>query len=426
MSRRSLVSLACLVSLVAPAATAAPFPGEILASAAVEVPSDVFSCGTGDTPCDLRVRTYSALDPSDFFGSANPVDGYPRYNTTRRRYLADPQLTGNYPASGQVLGQAWFSIWDGVTNPETFDHVGYYGAQSQVVNFGELGNSTSVTCLPVVSQQACFLALASLRSHDIDGYGPAGRAVRAGGLAPIPRPTPVSVTSSSVQFTWEEAAAATANDDAPFPIEGYELLLAVRDRFDRVGPSAVELALLDSGSALLDPTPGTFIPYGTTEFELAASDPVLAGFDPATQSIVAVLRLVYVGGVTSSAFSANSYPAVLGSPTALVTTFAGRFVVDRVVLDWSMNGLAGLQGFNVLRSTREGGPYYPVLSEDIAVEGISSSFTVTDRLDARGTPRTPSGRMFYRLEITGLDGARTLVEPIAVDVSGFRRSPAQR
>ena len=143
MSRRTLVSLAGLISFMTPMATAAPLPGEILASAAVEVPSDMFACGSGDTPCGLRVRTYGALDPNDFFGSANPVDGYPRYAPVRRRYLADPQLTGNYPASGATLGQAWFSIWDGVTSPETFEHVGYYGAQSQIVNFGELGNSTA-------------------------------------------------------------------------------------------------------------------------------------------------------------------------------------------------------------------------------------------------------------------------------------------
>jgi len=426
VSRRTLVSLAGLITLLTPTVTAAPLPGEILAAAAVEVPSDIFACGAGDTPCGLRVRTYSALDPSDFYGSANPVDGYPRYAPNRRRYLADPQLTGNYPASGQVLGQPWFAIWDGVTNPETFDHVGYYGAQSQVVNFGELGNSTSVTCLPVISQQACFFALTAPRSQDLDGYGPSGRALRSGGLAPIPRPTPISVGPSSVRFVWEEASAVTANDNAPFPVEGYELLLAVRDRFDRVGPSATELAVLDSSSALLDPTPGEFIPYGTTEFELSASDPVLADFDPETQSLVGVIRLVYAGGVSSDVLSANSFPVVLGPSTALVTSFNGRFLADRVVLGWSMNGLAGLQGFNILRSTRAGGPFYPVLSQDVPVDGLGSSFAVTDRLDQRSTLRSPSGQMYYRLELNGLDGTRTLLDPIAVDVSGFRRSAAQR
>ena len=119
-------------------------------------------------------------------------------------------------------------------------------------------------------------------------------------------------------------------------------------------------------------------------------------------------------------------PPELAPPTALVTAFNGRFLVDRVVLDWSMNGLAGLQGFNILRSTRAGGPFYPVLSQEVPVDGLDSSFAVTDRLDQRSTPRTPSGQMYYRLELNGLDGTRTLLDPIAVDVSGFRRSAAQR
>jgi hypothetical protein len=201
--RKTAFLLAAAV-LLTPGAAAAQSAGEIVGSTIIQVPADVFQCGRGTSPCNLRVRIYNELDPTDFFGASNPVDGYPRYGALGR-YIGDSQLTGNYPSWAGIYDLNWFAVWDGVLNPERFDHVGYYGAQSQVVSFSELGNNGTVNCLPVVAQTACFLALSSGVGNDLSAFAPAGAVLRSGGLSPIPRPTVVSVSPAAIEYAWEEA-----------------------------------------------------------------------------------------------------------------------------------------------------------------------------------------------------------------------------
>jgi hypothetical protein len=421
--RKLLILLAAAV-LLTPSAVYAQSAGEIIGSAVIQVPSDLFECGKGDSPCGLRSRTYNELDPTDFFGAANPVDGYPRYGRAGR-YFGDPQLTGNYPSTVGVFDLNWYSVWDGVTNPGRFDHVGYYGAQSQIVSFGELGNNTSPTCLPVVGQTACFLALWSELGNDLQGFGPAGRVARSGGLSPIPRPNVVYSSHSELQFAWEEAAAATVNDGAPHPILGYKLYFLAVGGDERLGPSEADLLAAESTGDLMDATPGTFIPRTTTSFTLSASDPLLGSFDPASQRVVAVIRIVYAHEVMSDHFSANSFPALFTDPVEMIREFQALRLRQRVILTWKTDGLAGIRSFNILRSTQVGGPYHPIDRRDIEVDGVQGSYVAVDNLNRRAPVRASAGSVFYRLEVTTVDGNRHFLDPVEVDVSSGLRAPGR-
>ncbi|MFQ5669462.1 MAG: hypothetical protein ACE5HD_02955 [Acidobacteriota bacterium] len=408
-----------------PISSRAQNPGEIVTAAVVQVPSDLFNCGRGKQPCNLRVRTYSELDPTDFFGAANPVDGYPRYSKLGQ-YRSDGQLTGNYPSASGFLDLNWFAVWDGVIRPDSFDHVGFYGGQSQVVSFGEVGNSNSTTCLPVVAQTACFFALAFNGGNDLQEFGPGGAEGRLGGLSPIPRPQPVFSDPSRVDFAWEEANAATVNDGAPFPILGYKLFFAARDLTDRVGPTETELEQAEVQGTLIDATPGTFIPRTTTSFSLAANDPVLASFDAATQSLVAVIKIVYAHEVLSTHFSANAFPARFVDPGQQVIDFHARLNRNRVTLTWRMSSLAGIRGFNILRSGQAEGAYHPIDRVDIPVNGVQGTFVAVDRLRRSAPVRDTREMLFYRLEITSLDGSRSFLAPLGVDLNQARRGDGSR
>ena len=417
--RKLLILLAAAI-LFTPSAVYAQSAGEIIGSAVIQVPGDLFECERGEDACDLRVRTYNELDPTDFFGAANPVDGYPRYGRAGR-YFGDTQLTGNYPSSSGVFDLNWYSVWDGVTNADRFNHVGYYGAQSQVVSFGELGNNTSPTCLPVVGQTACFLALWSETGNDLQGFGPGGRVARSGGLSPIPRPNVFSSSPSELQFAWEEAAASTINDGAPHPILGYKLYFLAVGGDERLGPSEADLLAAESQANLIDATPGTIIPRTSPSFTLSATDPLLAGFDPATQRVVAVIRLVYAHDVMSTHFSANSFPALFADPVDMVRDFEALRLRQRVILSWRTDGLAGIRSFNILRAGQIDGPYHPIDRHDIDVNGVQGSYVAVDQLNRRAPLRASATSAFSRLEVTTLDGSRHLLGPLEVEISGGRR-----
>lgn len=407
------------VALLAPATGFAQFSGEIVGSAVLGQDGDIFQCGHGFEPCNLKVRIYNEIDPTDFHGAANPVDGFPSFRK-RGLYLADSQLSGNYPSTVGLTDLNWYAVWDGVTNPDRFDHVGYFGAQSQVVSFGELGNSTSSTCLPVVASTACFLALTVDSGNDLSGFGPAGAIVRSGGLSPIPRPTVSFSDSGNIDFIWEEASALSINDGAPNPIQGYNLYFMTQDRSRRLGPSESDLVSAEALGTLIDATPGTFLPLNTTSFTLAAGDPILAGFNPATQRLVAAIKLVYAEDVASSFFSANSYPAAFQSQAAQVTGLRGRLDRRRVVLDWQAESLAGVDSFNLLRASQAEGPYHPISRNNIQVSGMQGNFVSVDNLSRRMPERT-SDSLFYRLEVTALDGSRSYTDPVEVNIRDLRR-----
>jgi hypothetical protein len=421
---RKLLTLLAAAVLFTPSAVYAQSAGEIIGSAVIQVPSDLFECGQGGSPCGLRNRAYNELDPTDFFGAANPVDGYPRYGR-KGRYIGDAQLTGNYPSAMGLFDLNWYSVWDGVTNADRFNHVGYYGAQSQVVTHGELGNNMSQTCLPVVGQTACFLALWSQTGNDLQGFGPAGRVARSGGVSPIPRPTVVYASRSELQFAWEEAAAATVHDGAPHPVLGYKLYFLAVGGDERLGPSETDLWAAEALGDLIDATPGTVIPRTTTSYTLSATDPLLAGFDAATQRVVAVIRMVYAYDVLSTHFSANSFPAVFTNPVDMIRDFEALRLRQRVILSWRTDGQAGIRSFNVLRSGQIDGPYHPVDRHDIEIDGVQGSYVTVDRLTRRAPMRASASSAFYRLEVTTLDGNRHFLDPVEVDISGGRRGQSR-
>ncbi|TDI35242.1 MAG: hypothetical protein E2P03_01620 [Acidobacteria bacterium] len=416
---KKFLMLFAAAALLVPAAGFAQTSGEIVGSTVLGQEGDIFQCGRGLDPCNLHVRIYNEVDPTDFLGAANPVDGFPAYRK-RKFYQADSQLTGNYPSSLGLTDLNWFAVWDGVTNQDRFDHVGYFGAQSQVVSFGELGNSTSSTCLPVVSSTACFLALAYESGNDLDGFGPAGAISRLGGLSPIPRPTVWFSDSGNIDFIWEEAAALSINDGAPNPVKGYKLYFMAQDRSRRLGPSESELRSAEALGNLIEATPGMFLPLSTTSFTLAAGDPVLAGFDPAGQRLVAAIRLVYAQDVASTFFSANSYPVTFQSQASQVSGLRGRLERHRIVLDWQADSLAGVGSFSLLRASQSEGPYHPITRQNIQVSGMQGNFVAVDILSRR-MPERASNSLFYRLEVTALDGSRTYTDPVEVDITELRR-----
>jgi hypothetical protein len=416
---KKFLMLFAVAAFMAPAAGFGQASGEIVGSAALGQTGDIFQCGRGKSACNLQVRLFNEIDPTDQFGLGNPVDGYPAYRV-KGLYEADPQLTGNYPSAAGLTDLNWYAIWDGVVQPNRFDHVGYYGAQSQVISFGELGNSTSANCLPVVSQTACFMALSLNNGNDLDAHGQSGSALRHGGLSPIPRPTVTFSDSSSIDLVWEEAAAFNVNDGAPNPIQGYKLYFAVMTASRRLGPSENELAAEESAGNLIDATPGTFLPKSTTSFTLNAGDPQLAGFDPATQHLVATIKLVYAHDVSSSYFSGNSYSVSFQQPQSRVEGLRGRLNKRSVVLDWRADSLAGIAGFSVMRAGQAGGPYHPIDREDIQVSGMQGSFVAVDQMDRR-MPDRSSRSLYYRLEVTALDGSRTYTAPVAVNIQPLRR-----
>ena len=416
---KKFLMLFAVAAAMAPAAGFAQSAGEIVGSAALGQTGDIFQCGRGNDPCNLSVRIYNEVDPTDFYGAANPVNGFPRYRN-RGMYQADSQLTGNYPSTVGLTDLNWYALWDGVTAPDRFDHVGYFGAQSQVVSYGELGNQTSTTCLPVVSTTACFLALSSESGNDLNGFGPAGSVKRSGGLSPIPRPTVTYSDSSSIDFAWEEAAAFSANDGAPSPIQGYKLYFAVQDAGRRFGPSESQLASEESLGNLIDATPETILPLSTTSFTLDAGNPLLSGFNPNSQRLVAVIKMVYAEDVTSRFFSANSYTTTFQSPAAQVGGLRGRLNRHKVILDWQADSLAGVASFSVLRASQEAGPYHPIDRKDMSVNGMQGSFVAVDNLSRR-MPDRSSQSLYYRLEVNALDGSRSYTDPVEVNIEAFRR-----
>jgi hypothetical protein len=417
---KKFLMLFAIAALVAPASGFGQSAGEIIGSAALGQAGDFFQCGRGKKACNLQVRMFNEVDPTDQQGLANPVDGNPGYRV-KGFYVADSQLTGNYPSSLGLTDLNWYAVWDGVHEPKRFDHVGFYGAQSQVISYGELGNTTSANCLPVVSQTACFMALTYANGNDLDNHGPAGAVARRGGLSPIPRPTVTYSDSSNIDLIWEEAAAFSVNDGAPNPIQGYKLYFAVQSKDRRLGPSENELASEEALGNLIDATPGTFLPRTTTIFTLSSSDPQLAGFDPANERLVASIKLVYAHDVPSSYFSGNSYPVTFDLPNGRVDGFRGRLNKRTVVLDWRADSLAGIASFSVMRAGQAGGPYHPIDREDIQVSGMQGSFVAVDELSRR-MPDRSSRSLYYRLEVTALDGSRTYTEPVAVNIQPLRRS----
>ncbi|MFQ5669518.1 MAG: thrombospondin type 3 repeat-containing protein [Acidobacteriota bacterium] len=264
-------------------------PGEILQAYVLDVPSDVFGC-RGEGTCNLRYRMYHLLTGTPVINSSASLDGRARYAPKRRGYRTGATVSGNFPGALGVLDLPFFNVWDGVIQPGSAKHAGYYGVQSQLVHFGETGNSARPNCNqpdqpgPVM---ACFEPLTSITSSVTLSNG-----LRSiGGLAPIPVPQVVSQSAGTIRLRWQRAVAVTAIDGAPEGIAGYRLYV-----YPGENPNQAALNQARLVAELASPAEISVV--------INSDNPALDGVSQATFA----LRLVYVGNLESLFFSANSKP----------------------------------------------------------------------------------------------------------------------
>jgi hypothetical protein len=261
--------------------------GEILLAVVLDVPGDTFGCGEGTAPCGLHYRIFNGLTGAAEVNERGRLDGHPRYRSKAGRYETDAGISGNYPSVAGRYDVPFFVVWDGVTQPSSPGHVGYYGTQSQIVRHGEVGDSRVLNCASGMQSGACFEPLSSATTGQFlrSGIGPVG------GLAPIPVPEVASSNETRIMVGWEVARGMTVVDGAPPGVTGYRLY-AFRGRgpSDRALASSTQVA--ESGSLM------------ETRAEVPTDHPALVG----AQEVTFALKLVYQGGLESLYFSANSEP----------------------------------------------------------------------------------------------------------------------
>jgi hypothetical protein len=282
-----------LVAVLGVGTAPAQLFNELMRGAILNVPTDMFGCGTvGTTPCGLRYRTYSGSVPSEVNSPANPADGIPRYGIANTRYVSDTVSTANYPLSAALgAGGQWFTVWDGLTGGGTAAHAGWYGGQSQKVNNFELGNSLSLNCLPVTSQEACFAALNTAGGGNNTNRADGSALNRVGGISPIPCPQIDANNLDSIDLSWEQADNTTSRDGAASAVVGTRLYV-LRD--PTAAPTDGDLS---SGAVAV----GDF-GAGTTSANVSRADAALAsGTGYAFANTV-----LYAGGKESFNFSCNS------------------------------------------------------------------------------------------------------------------------
>ncbi|MFQ5719183.1 MAG: hypothetical protein ACE5IK_06510 [Acidobacteriota bacterium] len=266
---------------------------EILVGTLGDMPSDVFNCGRkGIRPeCGLTYRYFCVDKPDEINSPALPADGIARYRPRLKIYMADAVHTGNFPGATSLgAGHAWNLVWDGIKDADSAEHIGYYAAVSQIVNYSELGNPLTSTCLPVTGQYACFGQFKADKGAAVQNT-PLGEIVPVGGLSPTPVPIIIRNGDDAVSLVWEQAAAAVSRDGAPLPIEGYHLYVYPDPVTPPTEPELQEAAI----------QVGDLIPVTTTSMDLARSDPALARL----VTFSAAIRVVYSGGVETLHFSAN-------------------------------------------------------------------------------------------------------------------------
>jgi len=261
---------------------------EIIRAASNGIGSDMFGCGSGNSSCDLGYKMYCDVDPSDTNGSANPSDGIPSYRTKAARYLADSQISGNYPVCGQSGGgNNWYTLWDGQTGGGTAAHAGWYGGQAQVLNYNEIGNSLSFNCLPVIAAEACFAALDERTAFNDTTLRDGSALSHVGGMSPVPAAQFVPLVDR-VRATWEEAVNQTIRDGAVPAIAGVDLYWMADD-------AGATDADWDANGQLL-----ASLPADGTHFDIVRGDDFLDD-----NVFMLATKVTYAGG-HSSFFSANS------------------------------------------------------------------------------------------------------------------------
>ena len=261
--------------------------GEVLRAYVLDTPGDPFGCAGTTSACSLGYRIYHTLGPIEINAPARPISGVPQYRPKLGAYATEAAHQANFPAARGKFPVPFFVAWDGVRDAGSPQHVGYYGVQSQIVNFGETGNPAQPGCLPGTGQEACFEPLSAALSGQVLRVGIAG----IGGLAPIPVPEVRSQSAELLEIGWEAARGFTTTDGAAAGIAGYRLYVWV----GRAPPS--ELALRDAAVAI-----GEFASMHGTRAQIPTRHPALAD----AEAVWLALKVVYAGGLESVYFSANS------------------------------------------------------------------------------------------------------------------------
>ena len=263
---------------------------EIIRAASNGVSSDFFGCGSGNSSCNLGYKVFCDVDPSDTNGSANPSDGIPSYRTKAARYLADAQISGNYPVCGQAgAGNNWYVLWDGHLDAGTAAHNGWYGGQAQVLNYNEIGNSLSFNCLPVIAAEACFAALDERTGFNDATLRDGSTLLHNGGMSPVPVPQ-FEALVDRIRASWEMAANNTIQDGAVSAIKAIDLYWMPDDA------NATDLDWAANGVLLAS------VPGDASHFDIGRGSPFL------DDNVYMMAAKVRYAGDHESFFSANSGP----------------------------------------------------------------------------------------------------------------------
>jgi hypothetical protein len=312
MRRRKILFSAVLVTILAGSLVYAqgivqPMQGQV--NRAGSPGEDIWTCGTFAAPtpddCQLHYEYWSDV----FSGEVNNgpgcpgtqcmVDGIPVYvlrgnppGSLRGDYRADQANIGDFEIAGKTAGENWYLSWFGEFNSGAVDHLGYYAAQSQIVDFGEFGDSRFFNCLGDLPL-ACFTPPGPPNSPV-----PAGHSVTApdgtvippiGGFSPIPIPNAeLDIPNLLVNLSWDAATGVTMNDGAPDPIAGYRIWVAEDTDNDQNFPppnTAQYRELAD-------------VPAGATSTQVSIPSEI----DPAAEGVWFAIQLLYQS--TESGFDA--------------------------------------------------------------------------------------------------------------------------
>lgn len=204
---------------------------------------DLFGACDGDpaSRCNLHYEIWSDVlsgevnrDVTGEAGCTAPSPGAPLTCCT------GISVAANYPASGRDPGKDWFVQWFGELSPGGPGRMGYYAAQSQIVDFGEFGNWNRFDCIgsfPI----ACFRPAGppAPTGHPVTRENGTVEAP-LGPLSPIPIPR-AGLDSRNLLITldWDPATGVVITDGAAEPITGYRVWVAEDTNWDQSFPSRV-------------------------------------------------------------------------------------------------------------------------------------------------------------------------------------------
>jgi hypothetical protein len=390
---------------------------------------NVFDCPTSGNanspPCGISYRYYSD-DPggNGAINSGLSTDGNPVFDPRGAGcYRADPDNSQNYLGQLHECGRPMYALWDAQREGGTFEHVGYYAAQSQSIEAAEQGNifhdcggTRFISCFDAADGEFA----ASQPNTPIGGIDPIG------GLAPIPVPRVLArIPEWTYHLAWDDPVNwydTHSNVDgtkgpleaAPDPIVGLEL-------YYHVTPHAPTDTELDEGAQFL-----RFFPVGTNEayIDCEEIDPEICGL--AGCYWTPVLKVRYRDSsdgteVRSAYWSANG-PDICCyllqcSLLTRVVDFEARHLgkvrgLTRTEVSWETVTEDGLDGFVLERGGTLEGPWSPVAGFILPLGqgGEGASYAVDDAFKARG-----AREVFYRLQVHS-DGQTEIVGPTRLEI----------